>query len=338
MKKVETTDLAVKQEETFELAPTAESAAVQHEIQSAIVIAQRFRRNEDAAYQKLMKAAGRSSFAEEALYSFPRGGATVEGPSVNMAREAARVWGNIRYGVDIIRDDDESRHIRAWAWDIESNTKTTQEDNFKKLIFRKDKGWIAPDERDLRELTNRRGAIALRNCLLNLIPKDVVEDAIAEVKRTLARESKVDPDSSRKKIVTAFSGIGVTVEALETKLGHPISQCSPDEVAELRGVFKSIQDGNSKWADYIAGGAKDEATGLKRPAKKTNGNGDASGEGGPVNRTAKDIFFAAGKQGWTEESLKTLMKDEYKTEDSKSLSQEQLNAMYEIVTKVKAPV
>jgi hypothetical protein len=248
---LEETALATRSEQTSELAPTAGAAEKQFEIQSAITVAKRFPRNEDGAFQKLMKAADRTSFAEDAGYSFPRGVQTVEGPSVNLAREAARVWGNIRYGLEVIRDDEESRQIRGWAWDLESNVKVTAEDEFRKLIYRKKGGWIRPDERDLRELTNRRGAILIRGCVLQILPKDLIEDAMERCKATLRKSAAQDPEAARKKIILAFSEIRITPEMLEQKLGHPLAQCSPAEIADLRQVYKSIADGNSTWAEYV---------------------------------------------------------------------------------------
>src|SRR5215207_7367078 len=93
---LEDAGLTQTQEFSSELAPTAAAAEKQFEIQSAIVLAKRFPRNEDQSFQKLMKACGRTTFAEEAEYSFPRGGSMVKGPSVFLAREAARVRTNIR--------------------------------------------------------------------------------------------------------------------------------------------------------------------------------------------------------------------------------------------------
>jgi hypothetical protein len=251
---LEETGLATRTEQSFELAPTAGAAEKQFEIQSAIVIAKRFPRNEDAAFEKLMKASKRMSFAEDAAYSFPRGSTNVEGPSVNLAREAARVWGNVRFGLDVIRDDEETRQIRAWAWDMESNVRVSAEDDFKKLIQRKQKGggtlWVKPDERDLRELTNRRGAILVRNCLLQIVPKDLIEDAMARCKDTIRKGAEQDPETARKRLILAFSEINVSPEMLEDALGHKLAECSPAEIAELRKIYKSIADGNSTWYEF----------------------------------------------------------------------------------------
>lgn len=247
----EDTGLALRETATSELAPTGAAAEKQFEIQSAIVIARRFPRNEDEAFAKLMKACSRTTFAEDASYNFPRGGQNVDGPSVNLAREAARVWGNIRYGVDVIRDDEGSRQIRGWAWDLETNVKVTAEDDFQKLVYRKKGGWVRPDERDLRELTNRRGAILVRNCILQLLPKDLIEDARTTCGETLKSEAKKNPDSARKRIITAFQQINVSPLMLEQHLGHALSACSPDEITRLREIFVSIRDGNSTWAEYV---------------------------------------------------------------------------------------
>lgn len=292
---VEESGLTTRTESIFELAPTAGAAEKQFEIQSAIVIAKRFPRNEDQAFARLMKAADRTSFAEDAAYSFPRGKVQnekgqwvqnyVEGPSVNLAREAARLWGNIRYGLEIIREDEDSRQIRGWAWDVETNTKVTAEDEFRKLVQRKT-GWLKPDERDLRELTNRRGAILVRNCLLQLLPKDLIEDALARCKDTLEKGARQDPNAARKKIILAFAQLNITPEMLEKKLGHSLASCSPAEIAELRTIYKSIADGNSTWAEYVGGEER------KEPEKGSLSTDDLK-PGASVNRGHSDENLGA---------------------------------------------
>jgi hypothetical protein len=276
---IEDTALSTRTEYSTELAPSYGAAAIEAEIQSSIMVALRFPRNEDQAFAKLMRACSRTSFAEDAAYSFPRGGQTVSGPSVNLAREAARVWGNIRYGVDIVRDDETSRQIRGWAWDLETNTKTSAEDDFQKLVYRKEKkkdnrvvqpaGWYPPDERDLRELTNRRAAILKRNCILELLPKDLIEDALDQSASTLRKGAEQDPEAARKKIILAFGELNVTPAMLDLYLTHPLTEASPAEIADLRKIYKSISDGNSKWAEYVHA-ASPEENGRSMPQRKSD--------------------------------------------------------------------
>jgi hypothetical protein len=246
-----------------------EASAKQHEMQAAIIVAKKFPRDEAQAFAKLMHAAKRPSFAEDATYAFPRGGAQVTGPSVNIAREAARVWGNIRYGLEVLRDDGVSRQIRGWAWDMESNTKVEAEDDFRKLVYRKQGGWIEPDERDLRELTNRRGAILIRNCILQLLPKDLIEDAIWQCGVTLKDRAAKDPDADRKRLVVNFAEYNITPEMIAKKLGHPLTEATPDEMVELQGIYTSIKDGTSTWREYTNGGDEGkEPSGVKDKLKE----------------------------------------------------------------------
>lgn len=281
---IEKTPLMDREETSNELQTAYSGAAAQHEIQSAIVIAKRFPRDEDGSYARIIKACKRISFAGDCTYSFPRGGTNVSGPSIYLAREFARVWGNIRHGCDIVHDDDNSRTIRAWAWDLETNVRVHADDTFQKSIFRKrvnatdevvrtvaGGAWIRPDERDLRELTNRRAALAKRNCLLELLPSDMVEDAIREAGATIEKGVKEDPDGARKAIVKGFTGIGVSPEQIAQYLGHPIAQSSPAEIAELRKTWKAISDGQTTWAAVTA-----EKSGKADPDKNSQPPSDKS--------------------------------------------------------------
>jgi hypothetical protein len=250
----QTTDLSVTVEQTRELAVSQQQAMARYEIEGAIVIAKKFPRNEEAAYTGIIKACRRMSFANDSMYSFPRGNEDIVGPSVYLAREMARLWGNIRYGFDVISDDDDSRVLRAWAWDIQTNTRTSADASFKKLIYRRKGGWQTPDERDLRELTNRHAAFAVRNALLSLMPSDFIDDALTEAHKTIENGAKDNPDEFRKKTILAFDALGITADQLSQRLGKPIAQATFKELGGFRAIYASIKDGNSKWDDYVGGG------------------------------------------------------------------------------------
>lgn len=286
--------LATREAETAELAPTGAARSAQFEIQSAIIIARKFPRNEDACFQKLMRSCQRTAFAEDVAYRFPRGQKKdengrwvqniISGPSVYLAREGARIWGNIRFGLEIVADDEDQRTIRGWAWDLETNVKTSADDTFAKLIQRKNKEtkvteWVVPDERDLRELTNRRAAFLVRNCLLQLLPSDLVDDALATAAQALEKAAIQDPDAARKRLVAAFDQINIPVEQLEAYLGHKIRTCSPTEIANLRQIWKSISDGQSTWADYSKTTEADRNHGTLKPEDLAPGKEPNRGHG-----------------------------------------------------------
>ena len=221
------------------------------EIKASVFLARSFPRNEMEAYSKVMETCGRTSFAATATYSFPRGGTLVQGASIDLAREIARNWKNIIYGYIIVFDDEHKRSIRCWAFDTENNIRTTTDDTFEKLIYRKSGGWIIPDERDLRELTSRKAAIGVRNCLLQLFPKDIIEDAMVRSKETLKAGAKQDPKGTMKTLVLWFQGYGVDVPMLEKYLEHSLDTITADEVADLHGIAEAIKDGTAKVKEFF---------------------------------------------------------------------------------------
>ena len=235
-------------------------AREQHELQAAFMIALHKPRNESAAFSRIMASCERAGFAEGASYSFPRGGARVTGPSVKLAREMARCWGNIKHGIRIVTMDEDWIHVKGWALDLETNTAVENEDKFKRLVQRKNKRtgateWIRPDERDLRELVNRHGAICVRNALLQLLPADLVDEAERVAGQTMVKAAKGEltqsPEDTRRRLVVAFRSFGVTVEMIERRLAHPLEEISADELADLRQIYASLTEGNSKRNDHF---------------------------------------------------------------------------------------
>ena len=237
----------------------AAHAREEYELKAMFTVAHSVGRNEAEAYNRAMVSCERPGFAEGCTYSFPRGGTKVTGPSVQMARELARCWGSIIYELRIIDVGEDEVHIRAVAIDLIAVNRVSMEDKFRKKIQRKSGNttrWIEPDERDLRELINRRGAICVRNALLQLLPPDVVEDAVAKAAQTLEAAAAGDlegeqKDRTLKAILATFRDIHVTQQMIEGYIGTPYQRITPTQVADLRSVFSSIRDGNTQVADHF---------------------------------------------------------------------------------------
>lgn len=234
---------------------TGTAAAQFAEIQGTIMIAKHFPRNVDKALEAVTKACSRLQLAKIAEYSFPRGGKQIAGKSVYLARELARCFGNIRYGLEVVYEDENRIQIRGWCWDIENNVKVSADDKFQKLIQRKDKRtditkWITPDERDLRELVFRRGAILVRNCILQVVPSDLSDDAIAVCKKTLAG-SITDMAAEKKKIIFQFGKLNVSVDMLEKYIDIKSTDWNKETLVELTGVYNAIRDNQSSVGAYF---------------------------------------------------------------------------------------
>ena len=234
---------------------TTAIARTEAEIKASLLLACKYPRDENAAYERLIRSCGRPILAEKAAYRFPRGGSEISGPSVYLAREMARVWGNMRYGVRIVSETEDMIHITGYAFDLEANNYVEMEAHFKNLIYRKKGGWQRPDERDKRELINRHGAVAVRNAILQLMPPDIIETALDESAKTMekaaAGELKQDRDSAIRSIVVAFGRFGVTAAMLAEYLEHDLTTVSAKELAGLREVWTAIRDGQSQVGEYF---------------------------------------------------------------------------------------
>lgn len=222
---------------------TQESKGVA-EIQAAFVIAKRFPRNEHQSYINILESCKRPSFAESAMYAYPRGGQLVEGPSIRLAEVLAQKWGNCKVGIEILSQNEKKSEARAYAIDIENNY--TVDSCFTVEHKRTTKKGVTrlTDERDIRELIANIGSRHLRQCILRVVPSDVCEDAVAQVRKTM-ESSDVPIKELIKSMVKRFDELGVKVEHLEKRLGHNLDATIPQEIVTLKGIYKSIKDGMS---------------------------------------------------------------------------------------------
>lgn len=235
-----------------------ESSRAIAEAQGKLVIAKRFPRDEARAYAKIIESCKRRGLAEEATYAFPRGGQTVSGPSIRLAEELARTWGNIDYGIRELSRKDGVSEMEAYAWDLETNTSSSQKFTVRHIRDTRGGGQALTDERDIYELTANQGARRLRARILAILPPDIVEAALGECKKTLAGNNDVPIADRIRRMVRSFEKYGVSAAMIEARLGHSMDNTLPDELAELHEIFNSIKNGVSKAGDWFGGAAKPE--------------------------------------------------------------------------------
>lgn len=227
----------------------AAAAREKYTIESHMTLARKFPRNTKDAATEILATCERPEFAMAARYSFPRAGKPVEGPSAPFARELARIWGHIESGLRIISIDQDVVHIAGIARDYQTGAVFFVEDKFARKIYRKRGGWKEPDERDLRELIFRRGAICQRNAILMAMPFDLVEEAQKVVRETNEAAAKLDLNKDREgtisKLVDAFEGLPTPVsrEMLETRIGKDLDEIEPADYIMIRKTYRSLYDG-----------------------------------------------------------------------------------------------
>lgn len=239
---------------------TQDGLRAMQEVQGQIVMAKKFPRDEMQAISRITRACQRKGLAKTAMYSFPRGGQVVSGPSIRLAEVLAQNWGNLDFGIRELEQRNGESIVESYCWDLETNTK--QKKVFKVKHERKARGQMRKleDTRDIYELVANQATRRLRACILSIIPADVVDSAVEACNKTL-ESGHSEPIIDRiKKMVVSFDGLGVSQDMLTKRLGHDVSITIETELIELQKIFLSIKDKMTKREDWFEFDKKNNST------------------------------------------------------------------------------
>lgn len=253
-----------------ESASSAVAAQAKAMVESRYYMAMRNPRNWDQVRLDLVKECKRPSFADNksAYYVKPIGDG-VEGLGIRFVEVALRCMKNVLVETTMIFEDELKEVHRVSVTDLEANitypldvrvSKTVERskpnaDGTFLSVRKNSRGYnvytiVGTDD----DILNKRGALiskAIRTIGLRIIPGDLCDEAEAIIKAVRLDSAAKDPDAERRKIVDAFSEIGVDATALTSYLGHPISQCSPAQIVKLRGIYGAIRDGEATWQSVM---------------------------------------------------------------------------------------
>lgn len=234
-------------------------------------------RDFDTFRRKVLEDAARPGFAAGAIYSLPRAGKKIEGPSIRFVESALRAFGNVDVQATALFDDGEKQIVRVTVTDLESNSTYSSDHTVSKRIERRKlrDGQVAIDERVNSsgervfiveatddEIAQKVGVIvskATRTLGLRLLPGDVVEEGVAAVRKTMTDRDAKDPAAARKGVIDAFASLNVQPIHLRDYLGHDVAQSTPAELATLRELFAALRDGQTTWVDVMQERAKQRA-------------------------------------------------------------------------------
>ena len=212
------------------------------EVQAAMVVAKKFPRNPVDSTNRILEACTRRTLAESAMYSYPRGGQEVTGPSIRLAECVAQNWGNIDFGYIELEQKNNESQVMAYAWDLETNTR--QSKVFTVPHRRETKNGAKPltDSRDIYELIANQAARRVRSCILSVIPGDVIEAAIKQCEVTLTGGSVPLPERI-KAMVDKYAEIEITAEQLAGFIGKNVEAFTAQDIVRLGKIYRSIKDG-----------------------------------------------------------------------------------------------
>ena len=227
--------------------------AVSHELaemQAQIYLAKQFPRDQRKSTEQILTACQRPGLAQVAVYSYARGGSAISGPSIRLAEEIARDWGNLECGWNELERENDLSKVRAFAWDKETNVLKTLFFYVPHYRTTKTGRKRITDERDLYELLANQAARRMRNCILALIPGDVVDAAVAQCEKTMVTSCEITAETI-KKLVQAFSSFGVSRKQIEKRIQRNIESITPAQFVRMREIYTSMKDGISDQTDWF---------------------------------------------------------------------------------------
>ncbi len=192
---------------------------------------------------------------ENFYYGWGAGKDQIEGPSIHLAMAAARCWGNCAVDLDDVQDLGDSWVFTAVFIDVETGFTLKRQ-------FRQSKTSIVYGKHDEERKADIRFQIgqskAVRNVVVNAIPKHIVSEAVATAKRGVRKKiedriKKLDGEGkdglamAQDACLEQLKRVGVTEEAVLRKLGRPtIKAIYVDDLIILMGDIAAINDGSDR--------------------------------------------------------------------------------------------
>lgn len=213
------------------------------------------------------------SIAEQCRYALPRGGKTLSGPSVHLARIIAQQYGNIRVDSRVKQITEKQVISEAVCFDLETNYAVKVE------VRRSIIGKTGRYNDDMITVTgNAASAIAYRNAVLSVIPKGLTDvcynSAMQVITGDLSDENKII--AKRNDIISRIkTAYNVTEEQILKAIGlRSINQVKAEQIADLISLGQAIKDGDTtpEEAFNITFDRAETPTAKKPVEAKTAGN------------------------------------------------------------------
>lgn len=200
--------------------------------------------------------------AKLAYYSLPfkerqQGGGfkvvKVEGPSIKAAMALARRWGNCTATARILNDGPDAMELEGVFIDMESNFRVCRPFRVSKTFTTRQKQTYTLDARRLDNAVQAGASKAIRNAILAGLPAYLVNAYDKKAREIVG--GKLDAVADAKTIdavLRAFEKMHVTKEQLERYAETPAEKWTGTEIADLRGLWNAIRDGQISSAEAFA--------------------------------------------------------------------------------------
>lgn len=219
-------------------------------IQGEIYMAKQFPRNYQQALVNIQAVCSRPSLASSAVYQYAKGGTQVYGPSIRLAEQLARCWGNVRSGWETQEELPERCVVRTYAYDVETNVQAERIFTVPMIRHTRQGDVKLTDPRDRYEMCANQAARRLRACILEVLPVDIIDYAVDQCKQTIESNVRITPETGTQ-LVDAFKKFGVNKAQIEALIQRHLDALDARSYLRLQTIWTSLSDGSGKPDDFF---------------------------------------------------------------------------------------
>lgn len=212
--------------------------------------------------------------AKDCMYSVPRDGKMIDGPSVRLAEIVASSWGNLHAATRIIGEDRRFVTAQSVVWDLERNLRVGFE--VRRRITRKDGSTFGDDM--IMTTANAAMSIAFRNAVFRIVPNAFTETIYKKCRAVVCGDAKT-LSARRTDMIEHFSKLGVKADRVFAAVGVKSEiDIDLERMGTLIGIANAIRNG--ELAIDVAFPDPTDADGAA--ARKAQAAPDAKGQSAPA--------------------------------------------------------
>lgn len=230
------------------------SAITKSEVEAQLDAAHKYpRKIKQFLDEAITLATYNEDIAASCIYSVPRGGKNITGPSVRLAEICISAYRNLHVGARVIGAEDKEVVSQGVCWDLEKNIRITIEKR-RKIT---DKSGKRFNEDMINVTGNAAASIALRDSAFRVIPRTYV-NVVYEAARSVAVGNASTLSARRATVVEKLVKMGAMLDRILARVGKSaVEDIGLTELEVLIGLGTAIHSGSEKLDDIFPAPARD---------------------------------------------------------------------------------
>src|SRR5690606_4455349 len=193
--------------------------------------------------------------SSDLIYTLPRDGKAISGPSVRLAEICASSYGNLHVAARIVDVEERDVVAQGVAWDLEKNLRVTVEVR-RRIVGRTGRRY---SDDTITVTGNAAASIALRNAIFRVIPRAYVDRVYEEARQVAVGDAKTLA-TRRAQVLDRLWKIGAASGCVAARLGVAgVEAIGVERLGVLIGLGTAIKEGSLQVDEAFPGPAPPRA-------------------------------------------------------------------------------